>query len=263
MRVFALSDVHVDFAENMTWILGLSNDDYQDDVLILAGDVSDLLPQIETVLVAMERKFTEVFYVPGNHELWVARCETANSLEKFELIAHMARESGARTEVWSDASLTIVPLLSWYDFSFGEPDEGLKDAWMDFLVCVWPDHYAIQDVNKHFLDQNPESLSEDRDFVVSFSHFLPRIDLMPDWVPLAHRFVYPVLGSAALGQQVAALRPNVHVYGHSHVNRRVTLDQIEYVNNAFGYPSEARITRKRLTCVYDSGRAADHDGIPA
>jgi len=247
----------------MAWVLGLSNQDYQNDTLILAGDVSDLMPQIETVLVALKRKFREVFYVPGNHELWVRRCKTASSFEKFKLIVHMARESGIRTSVWNDESLTIIPLFSWYDFSFGEPDEGLKDAWMDFLACVWPDHYSNEDINKHFLDQNPVSLAPDVGFVISFSHFLPRIDLMPDQIPQSQRYLYPVLGSAALGEQVTKLDPNVHVYGHSHVNRRVTINQIEYVNNAFGYPSESGITRKRLTCVYDSARFVHHGGALA
>ena len=33
----------------------------------------------------------------------------------------------------------------------------------------------------------------------------------------------------------------LHVYGHSHLNRRVTLGRTTYVNNAFGYPYETRI----------------------
>jgi hypothetical protein len=31
----------------------------------------------------------------------------------------------------------------------------------------------------------------------------------------------------------------------------VTLDGVDYVNNAFGYPHEERISRKRLLEVYD------------
>ena len=40
MRVFALSDIHVDYLENLNWILQLSADEYQQDILVLAGDVS-------------------------------------------------------------------------------------------------------------------------------------------------------------------------------------------------------------------------------
>ena len=47
------------------------------------------------------------------------------------------------------------------------------------------------------------------------------------------------------------LHPRIHVYGHSHVNRHVTIDGISYINNAFGYPSESWIKSKGLMCVHE------------
>ena len=41
MRVFAVSDIHVDYAENLDWILSLDAREFSEDVLILAGDVTD------------------------------------------------------------------------------------------------------------------------------------------------------------------------------------------------------------------------------
>ena len=90
--------------------------------------------------------------------------------------------------------------------------------------------------------------------VISYSHFVPRIDLMPNRIPLERRNIYPVLGSVHLGSQVAKLKPDLHIYGHSHVNQSMVLDGIHYVNNAFGYPSELRITSKQLRCVYRDGQ---------
>jgi predicted phosphodiesterase len=43
MRLFALSDVHVDYEANAEWIRGISASDCRDDVLILAGDVAHTL----------------------------------------------------------------------------------------------------------------------------------------------------------------------------------------------------------------------------
>jgi hypothetical protein len=43
LRVFAISDLHTDFSENMQWIQGLPPSAHRDDVLIVAGDVSDHL----------------------------------------------------------------------------------------------------------------------------------------------------------------------------------------------------------------------------
>ena len=40
MRIFALSDIHVDFDDNAIWVSSLSAQDFREDLLILAGDVS-------------------------------------------------------------------------------------------------------------------------------------------------------------------------------------------------------------------------------
>jgi predicted phosphodiesterase len=53
-----------------------------------------------------------------------------------------------------------------------------------------------------------------------------------------------------LEQQIRLLRSDIHVYGHSHVNRRIEIGGITYINNAFGYPSETRIAAKRLLCIH-------------
>jgi hypothetical protein len=36
------------------------------------------------------------------------------------------------------------------------------------------------------------------------------------------------------------------------VNRRVTLDGIDYVNNALGYPQETRIAARELVCIHEA-----------
>ena len=259
MRVFAISDIHVDYPANMTWLLGLSNYDFRQDFLLLAGDVSDLPAHLVLAFDSLQRKFKRVFFLPGNHELWVHRCGSRDSFEKFDLVMQLARESGLTTEAWRSETLSIIPLLSWYDFSFGEPDERLSAVWADFFRCRWRDDCGATKVAGHFLRQNVNSLWRDGKTVISFSHFLPRIDLMPGAIPLSQRYLYPVLGSQALGAQINRLNPNIHVYGHSHVNRRVVLDGVRYVNNAFGYPSESNITAKTLLCIYDD-EASRHAG---
>ena len=72
---------------------------------------------------------------------------------------------------------------------------------------------------------------------------------MPEYIPLDKRRVYPVLGSRGLGRQVSQLKPDTHIYGHSHLNQLVKIDDISYVNNAFAYPKEDRISRKKLLSV--------------
>ena len=87
--------------------------------------------------------------------------------------------------------------------------------------------------------------------VISFSHFLPRIDLMPDYIPQIHQKLYPVLGCKSLDVQIRQLGSSIHVYGHSHFNRHVDLEGVTYINNAYGNPGEERIAAKSLKCVYE------------
>jgi predicted phosphodiesterase len=253
MRVFAVSDVHLEFVENARWLDALSRADFLDDVLILGGDVAEETALLAHGLRAFIKCFRTVLYVPGNHELWIAASDgSADSLEKFARVCVIAADCGASMAPLHEGALSIVPLLSWYDFSFGEPSADLLARWMDFQACRWPAGADAAIVNEQFLARNELPESTMRGTVISFSHFLPRIDVMPPDVPPEHQMLYPVLGTRSLERQVRRLRSVVHVYGHSHLNRDVTLDGTRYINNALGYPAEGRIAARRLLCVHDT-----------
>ncbi len=253
MKVFAVSDLHVDYRENLDWIDSLSRDRYREDVLLLAGDVTDDLRLLGSTLRALKSRFAEVLFVPGNHELWIDGGEFSCSLQKFDAVMSLCSHEGIRTSVYTQGCVSIVPLLGWYDFSFGQPDAFLQRAWRDFRACRWPVEFDSQaKICDFFLRQNDRYLSTDNAHVISFSHFLPRLDIMPTAIPENRRKVYPVLGSARLDHQIRKLQPAIHVYGHSHVNQTIEIDGIRYLNNAFATPKEARIARKELICIFDT-----------
>jgi predicted phosphodiesterase len=251
MRVFALSDVHIDYQVNAKWIANLSFEDYRDDVLILAGDVTDTRQLLEWCLSVLAKRFRKVLFVPGNHDLWVLREERGmDSLRKFEQLRTLVEATGATMEPFRRDGVSFLPLFSWYDYSFGEATEELRSVWMDYRACRWPEGFSERDVAAHFAALNEPQVSPDGDTIITFSHFMPRIDLMPGFIPHASRMLYPVLGSVTIERQLRSLRSQIHVYGHSHVNRHVRIDGVSYINNAFGYPSEALITSKRLLCIH-------------
>ena len=251
MRVFAISDIHVDFEENRRWVNKLSQSDYKDDILILAGDVTDIIPSLIEVFEFLKSRFWEVLYIPGNHDLWVFRNNEKNSLEKFHLIKTIAGDRGINMEPAQFGSLSIVPLFGWYDYSFGQSSDELVNTWADFTACKWPDDFSEGRITNHFVSKNEPFLNIKNRFVISFSHFLPRIDLMPFYIPPSKRTLYPVLGTSLLERQIRKLRPQVHIYGHSHVNLNVRKNNIIYINNALGYPYENIITAKKLLCVFE------------
>jgi predicted phosphodiesterase len=252
MRVFALSDIHVDYEVNAKWVAALSTADYQDDVLILAGDVTDTLPLLEWCLGALAKRFRKVLFVPGNHDVWVIRESRAkNSLQKFDDVCAAVESSGASMQRFRARGLSIIPLLAWYDYSFGEPTAELKSTWMDYHACRWPAGFTEKDVTAHFTALNDNQAGPIGDKIITYSHFLPRIDVMPGYIPRTSKLLYPILGTTQLERQLRRLNATIHVYGHSHVNRHVKLDGVTYINNAFGYPSETWIASKRLLCIHD------------
>ncbi len=250
-RVFAISDVHVDYPVNQAWLRGLSVHEYQNDILILAGDISDAPSLLELCFQECAKRFHRVLFVPGNHDLWVRRfpCE-GGSLQKFAEVQALAQEHGLLTTPWHEGELSIVPLLSWYDFSFGQPSQQLREAWMDFQACEWPQGWNESHINHHFLTSNEAHLSIRNSTVISFSHFMPRTDIFPKTMSNIRELILPVMGSLALERQIRQLQPTMHVYGHSHLNRHLRLDGITYINNAFAYPSEAHIAAKQLRKIY-------------
>src|SRR5215469_17554523 len=143
MRVFALSDIHIDYEENAKWVANVSSTEYQDDVLILAGDVTDIRRLLDWCLTTLARRFKKVLFVPGNHDLWVRHeGQEKNSLQKFDEVCAVVKSSGASMQAFYGRGISIIPLLGWYDYSFGEPSEELRSVWMDYQACRWPSGFT-------------------------------------------------------------------------------------------------------------------------
>ena len=86
-RIYALSDLHDDQKENMLWIEQISSSDYLNDTIIVAGrsmgisefvmssfvrlgDVTHVLAKLFQTLKLLKSKFRDVYFCPGNHDLW-------------------------------------------------------------------------------------------------------------------------------------------------------------------------------------------------
>ena len=112
MRIFATSDLHADFAANGEWLAGLSRTDFQQDALIVGGDIAHQLAKVEATLTDLQERFAGVFFVPGNHELWV-RGERGDSLDKFDRLISLCHQLGVHTQMRARGEWWIAPLFSW------------------------------------------------------------------------------------------------------------------------------------------------------
>lgn len=230
MRIYAVSDLHADFRENRRLLERIPAGEHRGDALIVAGDVADSLTVVGDVLGGLRERFAEVFFVPGNHELWV-RNEPRDSVEKFHAVLAACAGAGVRTAPARVGGAWVVPLFSWYDEAFdvrGEADRESLEAWSDRYFCRWPPGASPSEL---FLAMNAPHLRAYDAPVVSFSHFVPRTELLPPVRWLRFKGLPLVAGSEAIDAQVRRIGAAVHVYGHTHIPDDRVLAGVRYVQN--------------------------------
>jgi hypothetical protein len=257
MRIFAVSDLHTDFRANRALLDELPRREHRRDVLLVAGDIADRLTVIGDTLGVLRSRFSEVFYAPGNHELWVrdGRCD---SLEKLGEVLRLCERLGVRTGPAPVGGVWVVPLFSWYSPGF---DDGGEEAdpeemagWADDYFCKWP--ADIHSVVEYFLKMNEPRVRRYDGPVISLSHFLPRRDLLPPTSELLFKGLPKVAGCVGLEAQIRRLRSAVHVFGHSHINCDLVIDGVRYVQNALRYPRERGDGGFPLKTVWESEEPA-------
>jgi len=301
-RVWAVSDIHTDAKENLEFMERLDSQAYAADALIVAGDISDDLAVVRRTLRGLRAKFARVFFVPGNHDLWVARQHNVDgcidSLQKLRALERICTEEGVDTRPQrllaangaGVSDLWILPVISWHCRSFDEEPD-LDSRWQgipraehvcsDYRLCKWPksldqttDSVAVHldKMNDDWIQdlEEPEfsrlsSLAagcrEPGSAVITFSHFLPRIELLPEkrylYFPVLAQFV----GSPPLGRRLKRLRPDVHVFGHTHFGWDQEIDGVRYLSPPVGMPRE-RDKRVSTVSTGDFLQATEHTNMP-
>jgi predicted phosphodiesterase len=258
MPILAISDLHTDFRENRMWLEHMPGEPFKDAILIVAGDISDRLDILASTLALLRTKFLHVFYVPGNHELWVRR-EAGTSIDKFFRILDLCEALDIRTRPAQIGGVWIVPLFSWYEANFDADPRGAVtglNGWTDFHLCRWPG--GMGHAADFFLRLNEPHLRAYEGPIISFSHFLPRRDLLPPTDRLKFKGLPKVAGCAALDAQIRQLGSRVHVFGHSHISCDRVINGVRYVQNPLRYPRERLFSGCPVKIIMHSdGEASD------
>ena len=275
VRIFVTSDIHVDTHGNLdAWCKRFSASAFQSDVLVVAGDVGDTLTAVRFGLKALRACFGRVFYVPGNHDLWV-RPDTddrkfSDSLCKLFALFEACDALDVDVQPGEVAlGVTIAPLLSWYDATFDEQDPKHGTLLYDKFASFPCGHTAAWQLllrcnERHVAALEVRTARDDAAIVVSFSHFLPRAELpCSTGVPELRKNV----GCKHLDLHIQRIRAGVHVYGHTHVNGDGTCGARYVKDPSTGMMQpvgEANTTRyvqsaleggaRGLLCVYDRGK---------
>ena len=147
--LYAVSDLHVAYAENRKLVDGL-HPASEEDWLIVAGDVAEVFGHVESTLRVLRSRFAEVIWAPGNHDLWTHPKDPVQlrGVARYERLVQMCREIGVRTPedeyaVWHGPGgpVVVAPLFLLYDYTFRAPgtstkEESLAYAYRTGVVCT-------------------------------------------------------------------------------------------------------------------------------
>ncbi|WP_103500393.1 MULTISPECIES: metallophosphoesterase [unclassified Streptomyces] len=254
----AVSDLHIAYPENRRIVEELKPGS-PDDWLIVAGDVGELMEDIEWALTLLRDRFAKVIWVPGNHELWKVKQEThpLRGVERYDALVEMCRGLGVLTPedpfpVWTGAGgpVRIAPLFVLYDYTFLAPgttnrEDSLAKAYEAGIVCT----------DEYFLDPAPypsrqawcaARVAESERRLAEVAGDLPLI-LVNHW-PLVrkptevmtHQEFVQWCGTVHTADWHTRFGAELVIYGHLHIPRRTVYDGVPFEEVSIGYPREWR-----------------------
>ncbi|MGX1881817.1 metallophosphoesterase family protein [Streptomyces sp. NPDC055287] len=255
-KLYAISDLHVAFAENRKLVDEI-RPETEDDWLIIAGDTAEKPADVAWVLHTLAGRFAKVVWTPGNHELWTPREDPVGlrGEARYRNLVEICRELGVATPedpypVWRGAGgpVTVAPLFLLYDYSFRPEgthtkEEALSAAYEAGVVCtdemlLHPDPYASRD------DWCRARVAATEELLARRDPTLPTV-LVNHW-PLVREptriLRYPEFalwcGTERTADWHTVYRAAAVVYGHLHIPRTTWHDGVRFEEVSVGYPRE-------------------------
>jgi len=263
-HLYAVSDLHISYPENRQ-ILDRLQPAGPGDWLLVAGDVSERVADLEWAMQTLASRFAQVVWVPGNHDLWTHSSDpvTLRGEARYLHLVELCRNAGVLTpedpyQVFTgpDGPVLIAPLFLLYDYSFLTPgtrskDESLAYAYRTGVICT--DEYLLHP------DPYPSREAWCQARVAETERRLSGCDPQTPLILLNH---YPLVreptrvlrypefaqwcGTEATADWHVRFRTAAVVYGHLHIPRTTWHDGIRFEEVSLGYPREwqARKTRR-------------------
>jgi 3',5'-cyclic AMP phosphodiesterase CpdA len=256
--LFAVSDLHVGYAENRRLVDTLAPES-ADDWLIVAGDVGEFFADVERTLRQLRTRFGTVIWAPGNHELWTLAKDPVSlrGEDRYRALVRMCRGIGVTTPedefpVWRGPGgpVAVVPLFALYDYSWTAPatttkEESLAYAYRTGVVCsdealLHPDPFPDREswCRARLADSERRLAALDPELpTVLVSHWpLVRRPTEVLWHPEFAQWC----GTDGTTDWHRRFRALACVYGHLHIPRTIEVDGVPFHEVSLGYPREWR-----------------------
>lgn len=258
-QLLAIGDLHVGHPENRAVVQRL-RPAHEQDWLIVCGDVSEVLAEVEWALELLAQRFATVVWVPGNHELWTTPGELPQlrGEQRYAHLVDVCRRLGVLTPedpypVWDGPGgpLTVAPLFVLYDYSFGRnvaptKEQALALAHHSGVVCsdeflLHPDPYPTREqwCAARVRHTEPRLAACERDGapLVLVNHF--PLTQHPTKVLLHPEFAQ-WCGTTQTADWHVRFPVAAVVYGHLHIPRTTWHDGVRFEEVSLGYPREWR-----------------------
>jgi 3',5'-cyclic AMP phosphodiesterase CpdA len=257
-ELLAISDLHVDHAENRELVQGIWPRG-DSDWLIVCGDVADDRAGIEWALRLLGERFAKVIWAPGNHELLTYRDDPTRlrGEARYRNLVELCRGIGVLTPedpypVWHgpDGPVQVAPLFLLYDYSFGRnvgasKEESLRRAHAAGVVCVdefllHPDPYESREAwcAARVAETERRLAAADPSLPTVLVNHFPLI-VEPTLV-LRHPEFAQWCGTVRTADWHRRFRAAAVVYGHLHIPRTSWHDGVRFEEVSLGYPRERR-----------------------
>jgi predicted phosphodiesterase len=254
--LFAVSDLHISWTANQR-IVDELRPESRDDWLIVAGDVGETFGDIEKVLRLLRRRYANVIWTPGNHELWTHDRDPVQlrGNARYHALVRMCRKNDILTPedefaIWPGPAgpLTIVPLFQLYDRSWLAPGtstkkESLEYAYRTGVVCAdeimlhpdpYPDRESWCAARLNESERRLSALGSEAKTIL-VSHW-PLIRQPTDALRFPEFAQW--CGTTRTADWHRRFRAEVAVYGHLHIPRTSHYDGVRFEEVSLGYPSE-------------------------
>jgi 3',5'-cyclic AMP phosphodiesterase CpdA len=254
--LLGVSDLHVTHPENRRVVEELRPQS-DADWLIVGGDVSEAVGDVEWTLSLLRERFAKVLWVPGNHELWTTPDDQLKlrGAQRYEFLVDICRSLTVLTPedpypVWEGVGdpVLVVPLFVLYDYTFGRnvartKRESLARAHRAGVVCsdeylLYPDPYPSRDAWCHARLRETELRLQacDTDIPTILVNHFPLID--DPTRALRHPEFAQWCGTVHTADWHRRFRAAAVVYGHLHIPRTTWHDGVRFEEVSLGYPSE-------------------------
>ena len=265
MRLFAISDLHLSRKENREALEQFDADTarrFDDDWLIVAGDVGERVEHLQFALGILTRRFAQVIFTPGNHDLWcpAGATDRTRGQARYDEIVAICRSFGALTPEdpyvrWPAdhaAPTYIVPMFLLFDYSFRPPDIARADAvaWARASgvgasdeSLLHPDPWPSRDAWCHarcdLTEARLAALPPDARTIL-INHWPLRYDLArPPRIP---RFSI-WSGTSRTEDWGQRFRARAVISGHLHLRCTLARHGVRYEEVSLGYPRDWRRER--------------------